>query len=79
MSTPVRILQMFYFVKMNLWLILHDAELTNPVIYMDFRIPDRIYRHKPLVIVPTVGTINHTLMIRLNDSKILERGTSGTT
>ena len=76
MSAPIGILQVLHLVEPDLWLILHNAELTDAIIYMNLRIPDRVDRHKPLVVIPAVGAVDHTLMVRLNDAEILEGGTS---
>ena len=44
---------------------------------MNFSISYCKNRHKPLVIVSAIRTINDTLMIGLNNTKILKSRTSG--
>ena len=51
---------------------LHDPELADPVIDMNFRIPQGIGRKIPLVIVTTIRLINDAEMICLNNSEMLE-------
>ena len=77
MPAPVRIIKTFHLIKRKFRLILHNAELTDSVVNMNLRIAHRINRHKPLVIVPTVRTVDDSLMIGLDDAEILEGGASG--
>ena len=71
-STPIIIVQMFHLFKHDLRLILHDPELADPVIDLNPGIPQSIDRHKPLVIVSAIRTVDHTLMIRLDYAEILK-------
>lgn len=64
------------FLKQEFRLIFHNTELTDSVIDMDLRIPQGIYRHKPLVVVAAVGAVDYSLMIRLNNPEILKGRTS---
>lgn len=77
MSATVGIAQIFYFIKDNFRLVLHNAELTDSVIYMYLRVTHRIDRHKPLVVVSIVRAVNHTLVVRLDNAEILESGAAG--
>ena len=76
MSSTVCIAQMLYLVKKNLRLVFHDPKLTDPVIHMNLRVAYCVNRHEPLVMISTVGTVDYPLVIRLNDTEILKRGTS---
>lgn len=76
MSAPVRIAKAFHLIKEKFRLVLHNAELADSVIDMNLCIAHRIDRHKPLVIVSAVGTVDNALMIGLNNAKILKRGTA---
>ena len=50
----IRRVEMLCFVEFNLWLILHNTELTNPVVYMDFSISQCIRREEPLIIIAAI-------------------------
>ena len=71
-SAPVLVIQMRHLVKDDLRLIFHNAELADPVVYMDLGISERVGRPKPLVVVPAVRTVDHTLMVGLDDPVIFE-------
>ena len=62
----------YYFIKSYLRLVLHDTELADPVVKGNMRIPDSQSRHKPLIVISAVRTVYHTLMIGLDNSKILK-------
>ena len=76
MSAAVFVVQMLNLVKNDLGLILHNAELADPVVGVDLRIAHSIHRHEPLIIVAAVRTVYHAVMIGLDDAEILKRGTS---
>ena len=77
MPAPVRVVKMRHLVENNLRLVFHNAELADAVIHMDFRVPDRVNWHEPLIVIAAVGGIDHTLMVGLDNAKIFESGTSG--
>ncbi len=71
MPAPVLIAQAGNFFKAKLRLVLHNPELADPIIDADMRIAQGIRRHKPLVVIATIRTIHHALMISLNNPEVL--------
>ena len=71
-ATAIHTAKRYYFIKSYLRLVLHDTELADPVIKGNMRIPDSQGRHKPLIVISAVRTVYHTLMIGLDNSKILK-------
>ena len=55
---------------------LHNAELTDPVIFMDFGITQRIRRHIPPVVRTGICLIYDPHMVRLDDAEIFVRRTA---
>lgn len=66
--------------KLKLRLLFHDPELADAVIQMDHRVTHRIHRDKPLIVISavaalpglTVGTVDHALMVHLDQPKIFK-------
>ena len=67
----------FCLLKYQLRLMLHNPELTDPVIDVNPCIPHGEDRHKPLVVVTAVGLVNDTHMIRLNHAEIFIGAAAG--
>ena len=72
----VRMPKRRYLVKYKLRLVLHNAELADPVVDMDLCISDGIDRHKPLVIIPAVRAVDDPLVVRLDDAEVFKRRAS---
>ena len=63
--------QLVHLVKLNLRLIFHNTELTDPVIYMNLGVPHSDHWHSPHIIVTAVRAIDNAAVICLNDSEVL--------
>ena len=53
------------------------TELTDPVVYMNLSIPHGNDRHSPQVAVAAIGVIHYTVVVGLNNSKILVSAAAG--
>ena len=53
-SAPVGSVQMIRLIKLDLGLILHDAELTDPVINRNMGVSHGQCRHEPLIVIAAI-------------------------
>ena len=54
MTAPILMTQLIRLLKTDLWLMLHDAELTDPVALVNLGIAQGICREKPLIPVSAI-------------------------
>ena len=58
-------------------LMLYDAELTDPVSFLNHGIPHGIRREKLLIVITAIALVDDTHVIGLNDTKVFEGAASG--
>ena len=65
-----------HLVKNKFWLVFHNAKLTDPIVFVNDRIAQRVSWHIPPVICTTIRVIHNSSMVRLNNAKIFVGATA---